>query len=102
MNNYKKPKVIDKLHSRHFPSDEHVDKKIHYLPSSSDSCDKNSEFSEDLSDDDSFVKQDYPSDNIRKLFPPPNPLPPKAFMYLNEPVRLGANAPLLYSLDDPH
>lgn len=54
----------------------------------------NSSFSDDDGEDSRELE--YSSPNIRKLFPPPNPLPPKALMYLKEPVRLGANTPLMY------
>ncbi len=33
--------------------------------------------------------------NAHKLFPPANPLPPQALMYLKEPIRVGANVPLM-------
>ena len=54
---------------------------------------------DDSSSSDSVTKysqeDDDCSSNLGKLFPPPNPLPPKALMYLKEPLRMGANIHLM-------
>jgi hypothetical protein len=36
------------------------------------------------------------SPTLGKQFPPPNPLPPKALMYLKEPLHFGAAFVLMY------
>ena len=108
----KKPLVTDKLQliarthynfhdqkgeSRGFGELAHMSMQAHCLAPDINRPEKSDD---DNSDPEDFIDKyseeyEHFSTNLGKLFPPPNPLPPQALMYLKEPLRLGANIPLM-------
>ncbi len=77
-----------------YASNVHLSTQGSVPPAESSSDDDSSQSSEDSFNKYTEECEQSPA-NVKRLFPPPNPLPPKALMFLKEPLRLGADVPLM-------